>query len=90
MDDLKLAAQLALSHRTRRGGLLEPPSSEEIDRATIRAVDVTRREDKRASPSEAPAEPGEKSEKRAKGMFGRQAGMAKAGSDDVKKKLLGT
>jgi len=90
LDDLKLAAQLALSHRTRRGGLLEPPSSEEIDRATTRAVDVTRREDKRASPSEAPAEPGERSEKRAKGMFGRQAGIAKAGSDDVKKKLLGT
>ena len=40
LDDMKLAAQLTLSHRTRRGGLLEPSSSDEIDQAITKAVSV--------------------------------------------------
>ena len=54
LEDMKLASQLTLSHRTRRGGLLEPPSSDDIDRAITRAVEVTKKKEKRKSPTEVP------------------------------------
>ncbi|MEE8182315.1 MAG: AAA family ATPase, partial [Candidatus Thorarchaeota archaeon] len=38
LDDMKIASQLTLSHRTRRGGLLDPPSSTDIDQAITKAV----------------------------------------------------
>ena len=38
VSDVRLASFLALIHRTRKGGLLEPPSFEEIHEAFMRAV----------------------------------------------------
>ena len=43
LRDMQLAAQLTLSHRTRRGGLLEPPVPEEIDKAIVRADAVAKK-----------------------------------------------
>ncbi len=41
-DDVRLAAFMALIHRTRKGGLLEPPSLEEIHEAFMRSVKKVR------------------------------------------------
>jgi Mg-chelatase subunit ChlI len=90
IDDMKLAAQLTLSHRTRRGGLLEPPSSDDIDRAITKAAEVAKKNDRRKSPTEVPKEEdgtGEKGERRSGGTFGRQASFARFGRQDGKKKL---
>lgn len=38
VSDVRLASFLALVHRTREGGLLEPPSLEDINKAFMRAV----------------------------------------------------
>ena len=91
LDDMKLASQLTLSHRTRRGGLLEPPSSDDIDRAITRAFEVTKKKDQRKSPTEVPAEPeqsGDKEKRKSGGRFGRQKSFAKFGRQEGKKKKL--
>jgi len=91
LEDMKLASQLTLSHRTRRGGLLEPPSSDDIDRAITRAYEVTKKKDRRKSPTEVPAEPdesGEKETRKSGGRFGRQKSFAKFGRQEGKKKKL--
>jgi Mg-chelatase subunit ChlI len=87
LEDMKLAAQLALSHRTRRGGLLEPPSADDIDRAIVKADEVARKDDRRNSPTESPPSPEKRTEKRSRGVFGRQSKTAETGMADVKKKL---
>lgn len=90
LEDMKLASQLTLSHRTRRGGLLEPPSSDDIDRAITRAVEVTQKKRKRKSPTEVPAEDdesdGEKGKRLSGGRFGRQSSFAQYGKQEGKKK----
>lgn len=89
LEDMKLASQLTLSHRTRRGGLLEPPASDDIDRAITRAVEVTQKKSKRKSPTEVPAEPDkpdEKGERKSSGRFGRQKSFAQYGKQEGKKK----
>ncbi|MCK5390014.1 MAG: AAA family ATPase, partial [Candidatus Thorarchaeota archaeon] len=91
LEDMKLASQLTLSHRTRRGGLLEPPSSDDIDSAITRAFEVTKKKDRRKSPTEVPAEPdesGEKERRKSGGRFGRQKSFAKFGRQEGKKKKL--
>jgi magnesium chelatase subunit D len=90
LEDMKLAAQLTLSHRTRRGGLLEPPSSDDIDRAITKAAEVSKKSDRRKSPTEVPKEEEsteEKGERRSDGSFGRQSSFAQFGRQDGKKKL---
>jgi magnesium chelatase subunit D len=90
LEDMKLASQLALSHRTRRGGLLEPPSSDDIDRAITKAIEVAKKNDRRKSPTEVPKdddESGEKGERRSGGRFGRQSSFAQYGRQEGKKKL---
>ncbi|MGY5880838.1 MAG: AAA family ATPase [Candidatus Thorarchaeota archaeon] len=90
--DMKLASQLTLSHRTRRGGLLEPPSSDDIDRAITRAAEVTKKKSKRKSPTEVPPEEddesGEKGTRQSGGRFGRQKSFAQYGRQEGKKKKL--
>jgi len=89
LEDMKLASQLTLSHRTRRGGLLEPPSSDDIDRAITRAVEVSQRKEKRKSPTEVPEESAEAEEKGKRisgGRFGRQSSFAQYGRQEGKKK----
>ncbi len=91
LEDMKLASQLTLSHRTRRGGLLEPPSSDDIDRAITRAFEVTKKKDRRKSPTEVPAEPdesGDRETRKSGGRFGRQKSFAKLGRQEGKKKKL--
>ncbi len=91
LEDMKLASQLTLSHRTRRGGLLEPPSSDDIDRAITRAYEVTKKKDRRKSPTEVPAEPdesGDRETRKSGGRFGRQKSFAKFGRQEGKKKKL--
>jgi Mg-chelatase subunit ChlI len=87
LDDMKLAAQLALSHRTRRGGLLEPPSTDEIDRAIVKAEEIARKRDHRESPAEVPPSQEKQIDRASGGAFGRQQRTAESGSMDVKKKL---
>ena len=89
LEDMKLASQLALSHRTRRGGLLEPPSSDDIDRAITKAIEVSKKNDRRKSPTEVPKndeESDEKGERRSGGRFGRQSSFAQYGRQEGKKK----
>jgi magnesium chelatase subunit D len=89
LEDMKLASQLTLSHRTRRGGLLEPPSSDDIDRAITKAVEVSQRKEKRKSPTEVPEEPEgaqEKGKRISGGRFGRQSSFAQYGKQEGKKK----
>jgi magnesium chelatase subunit D len=91
LEDMKLASQLTLSHRTRRGGLLEPPSSDDIDRAISRAVEVTKKKEKRKSPTEVPAEEekeGEKGKRLSGGRFGRGQRFGQYGRQEGKKKKL--
>jgi Mg-chelatase subunit ChlI len=92
VDDMRLAAQLTLSHRTRRGGLLEPPSSDEIDKSIMKAADVAQSKDKRRSPTELYEEEEDKSGPRlSRGKFGRQdsIGMSGGSQDGKKKDLVG-
>jgi len=90
LEDMKIASQLALSHRTRRGGLLEPPSPDDIDRAITRAIEVSKKKDRRKSPTAVPQEDtdsSEKEERRSGGRFGRQSTFAQFGRQEGKKKL---
>jgi len=58
LDDVLVASELALSHRTREGGFLEPAPPEEIKKAFMAAVKKVKYEDKTA--------PAEKEEKQSK------------------------
>ena len=89
LEDMKLAAQLALSHRTRRGGLLEPPSPDDIDRAITKAAEVARRSKTRKSPTEVPSEKedDETGTRLSGGSFGRQSSFGTWGKQEGKKKL---
>jgi magnesium chelatase subunit D len=87
IEDMKIASQLTLSHRTRRGGLLEPPSAEDIDMAITKAHEVSRKSDKRKSPTELSKESKDKTGPRLSGgKFGRQSTVAETDMDDGKKK----
>ncbi len=92
LEDMQLAAQLTLSHRTRRGGLLEPPTSSDITEAITRAHDVAQKQDRRKSPTQVPPEPddgsGESGKRFSGGKFGRQDTFAtKNMGEEGKKKL---
>ncbi|TFG04864.1 AAA family ATPase [Candidatus Thorarchaeota archaeon] len=87
VSDMQLGAQLALSHRTRRGGLLEPPSPEDIDLAITKAAEVAKASDKRKSPTEVPASEEETGRRMSGGQFGRGARYAESGMSGGKKKL---
>jgi Mg-chelatase subunit ChlI len=88
LDDLKLASQLVLSHRTRRGGLLEPPAPDDVDQAITKAAEVAKKSERRKSPTEVPEEEDEdKSGPRASGgRFGRGSRFATGGRQEGKKK----
>jgi magnesium chelatase subunit D len=89
LEDMKLAAHLTLSHRTRRGGLLEPPSSNDIDMAITKAAEIAKKSDKRASPTEVPPSEEDKSGKRKSGgRFGRGDRFATGGRQEGQKKKL--
>ncbi|MFW9913111.1 MAG: ATP-binding protein [Candidatus Thorarchaeota archaeon] len=89
LEDMKLAAQLTLSHRTRRGGLLEPPSSNDIDTAITKAAEMTKKIDKQASPTEVPPSKEDTSSKRKSGgRFGRGDRFATGGRQEGQKKKL--
>ncbi|MCK5150715.1 MAG: AAA family ATPase [Candidatus Thorarchaeota archaeon] len=91
LEDMQLAAQLTLSHRTRRGGLLEPPTSNEIDQAITKADEVVQKQDKRKSPTETEKESDEKTGPRhSGGKFGRsgKVGEMSMGEDGKKKRRL--
>ena len=88
LEDMKLAAQLALSHRTRRGGLLEPPSSSEIDDAIVKALALAQKQDRRKSPTESATESSDTSGVRySGGKFGRQDQILEGYEEEAKKKL---
>jgi magnesium chelatase subunit D len=89
LEDMKLAAQLTLSHRTRRGGLLEPPSSNDIDTAIAKAAEMTKKIAKQASPTEVPPSKEDTSSKRKSGgRFGRGDRFATGGRQEGQKKKL--
>ncbi|MFW9883070.1 MAG: ATP-binding protein [Candidatus Thorarchaeota archaeon] len=89
LEDMKLAAQLTLSHRTRRGGLLEPPSSNDIDMAITKAAEIAKKRDKQASPTEVPSSEEDKSGKRSSGgRFSRGDRFATGGRQEGQKKKL--
>ncbi|MDF1539588.1 MAG: AAA family ATPase, partial [Candidatus Thorarchaeota archaeon] len=73
IQDMQLAAQLTLSHRTRRGGLLEPPSPDEINQSIIKADEVAQKQDKRKSPQESGKDDsdGDSGPRQSGGKFGR-------------------
>ena len=89
LDDMKLASQLVLSHRTRRGGLLEPPTSDDVDKAITKAAEVAQKTERRKSPTEVPEEEDDdKSGPRLSGgRFGRGSRFATGGRQEGKKKL---
>ncbi len=89
VEDLRLAAILTLSHRTRRGGLLEPPSLNEIEQAITRAMDVVKKTvDKKQSPPEGQSdEHGTAGHRPASGgRFGRQNRVIDESMGSEKKK----
>jgi len=66
LNDVLVASELALSHRTREGGFLEPATPEEIRQViTTKAKEVKRLEDKGPPDSEA----GEKKKPKSRGIF---------------------
>jgi Mg-chelatase subunit ChlI len=88
LEDMKLAAHLTLSHRTRRGGLLEPPSPDDISEAITKAHNITKKDDRRKSPTDSPSESEDDSGPRMSGgRFGRQAQVLETDMSDGKKKL---
>lgn len=88
LDDMKLASQLVLSHRTRRGGLLDPPSPGDVDQAITKAAEVAQKSERRKSPTEVPEEDDDKSGPRLSGgRFGRGTKAATSGKQEGKKKL---
>jgi magnesium chelatase subunit D len=91
LDDMKLASQLVLSHRTRRGGLLEPPSPDDVDNAITKAAEVAQRTERRKSPTEVPEdeEDDKKGPRASGGRFGRGDKFASGGRQEGKKKNSG-
>jgi len=89
LDDMKLASQLVLSHRTRRGGLLEPPSPDDVDNAITKAAEVAQRTERRKSPTEVPPDEDDdkKGPRASGGRFGRGGKFASGGRQEGKKKL---
>jgi magnesium chelatase subunit D len=89
LDDMKLASQLVLSHRTRRGGLLDSPSPDDVDQAITKAAEVAQKTERRKSPTEVPEEDDDdKSGLRiSSGRFGRGGKFATSGKQEGKKKL---
>jgi magnesium chelatase subunit D len=89
LDDMKLASQLVLSHRTRRGGLLEPPSPDDVDQAITKAAEVAQKKERRKSPAEVPEEEDDdKAGPRVSGgRSGRGSKFATGGRQEGKKKL---
>ena len=87
LEDMQLGARLALSHRTRRGGLLEPPSPQEIQEAITKAVSISEKRDRRKSPTESPSESSDITGPRLSGgRFGRQSRVVETDMADGKKK----
>lgn len=87
LDDMKIASQLALSHRTRRGGLLEPPTSDDVDQAITKASEVAKKSGAKKSPTEVPPEDDKSGPRVSGGRFGRGDKYAEYGRQDGKKKL---
>ncbi|MFX1481725.1 MAG: ATP-binding protein [Promethearchaeota archaeon] len=87
LEDMKLASQLALSHRTRRGGLLEPPSPADVDQAITKAAEVAKKSGQRRSPTEVPPEDDQSGPRVSGGRFGRGDRFAQYGRQEGKKKL---
>jgi magnesium chelatase subunit D len=92
LEDMQLAAQLTLSHRTRRGGLLEPPATSDITEAITRAHDVAQKQDRRKSPTQVSPEPddgsGDSGKRMSGGKFGRQDTFATMDMGEEGKKKL--
>jgi len=86
LEDMRLASQLTLSHRTRRGGLLEPPSPDDIDMAITKADAITRRDDRRKSPTETPESEDKGGRRIGGGRFGRGSKAIETDISDGKKK----
>ncbi|MFW9982543.1 MAG: ATP-binding protein [Candidatus Thorarchaeota archaeon] len=87
LDDMKMASQLALSHRTRRGGLLEPPAPEDVDQAITKAAEVAKKSGAKKSPTEVPPEDEKPGPRISGGRFGRGDKYAEYGRQEGKKKL---
>ena len=87
LDDMKMAAQLALSHRTRRGGLLEPPVPEDVDQAITKAAEIAKKKGAKTSPTEVPPEDDKSGPRVSGGRFGRGDRYAEYGKQEGKKKL---
>ncbi|MGY5876667.1 MAG: AAA family ATPase [Candidatus Thorarchaeota archaeon] len=87
LEDMRLASQLTLSHRTRRGGLLEPPTSGDIDEAITKATAITQKDDRRKSPTDSPSEDtDEQGPRHSSGKYGRQEKVLETDMSDGKKK----
>ena len=87
LEDMKVASQLVLSHRTRRGGLLEPPLPDDVDKAITKAAEVAQRTERRKSPTEVPEEDDKSGPRLSGGGFGRGNRFATSGRQEGKKKL---
>jgi magnesium chelatase subunit D len=89
LEDMKLASQLVLSHRTRRGGLLEPPTPDDIDQSITKAAEVAQRKERRKSPTEVPKEEDDEEDgpRTSGGRFGRGSRFGTGGKQEGKKKL---
>ncbi len=87
VDDLRLAATLTLSHRTRRGGLLDPPSLDEIEQAITRAMEAAKKTaDRRQSMAEASADSHDTTDTGLDGgRSGRHGHASQSGIDGKKK-----
>ena len=86
LDDMKMASQLALSHRTRRGGLLEPPAPEDVDKAITKAAEITKKSGAKKSPTEVPPDEDQSGPRVSGGRFGRGDRYAEYGKQEGKKK----
>lgn len=85
LDDVLVATELALSHRTRERGFLEPVPPEEIKKTIMATVKETRYEDKTA-----PAKKGEKQSKeksKGRGIFWNHGKATEKEESSLKKRL---
>jgi magnesium chelatase subunit D len=86
LEDMKMASQLALSHRTRRGGLLEPPLPDDVDQAITKAAEVAKKSGQRKSPTEVPPDDDKSGPRVSGGRFGRGGRFGQYGKQEGKKK----
>ncbi len=86
LEDMKMASQLALSHRTRRGGLLEPPAPEDVDQAITKAAEIAKKSGAKKSPTEVPPDEDQSGPRVSGGRFGRGDRYAEYGKQEGKKK----